>query len=140
MKHLGSCLPYGHSVSKVRSNILHCIYYTMYKRYMMYVCYVYTTSVSTPGKLKSLLDCGGNRTRNLWSMTYLVPQLVEHWTSKPPRFSGKSLRTPANSLYFSSVQFSSGPNSLNVIVFNTYLVTCSLDCLLYFWPPISRMY
>ena len=45
-----------------------------------YVCDVTLSyaSASTPGKLKSLLGHGGNRTHDLWDTS-----LAEHWTSIP---------------------------------------------------------
>ena len=51
----------------------------------------YTVIASTPGKLKSLPDHGGYRTRDLWdaspnTMLYLVAQLVENWISIPLRY------------------------------------------------------
>ena len=42
---------------------------------MVYVCDVDTLSVSTPGKLKDLLDRGGNRTRDLWFDSPMLCQL-----------------------------------------------------------------
>ena len=55
------------------------------------VLWCYPECVSTPGKLKSLLGHGGNRTRDLWEQSIglvsqrsrVRPQLAEHWTGIP---------------------------------------------------------
>ena len=52
-----------------------------------FYCTYSTSRVSTPGNLKSLLDSGGNRTRDLWFSSIGLP-------TGPYMYKVKSVRKP----------------------------------------------
>jgi hypothetical protein len=65
----------GSSLEQTRKGIfLFLVLCTQVKTYSMFV--MLSLSVCTPGQLKSLLDHGGNRTRDLWFANPMLCQLT----------------------------------------------------------------